>query len=154
MFWHDYGNIETDILVDFIPRKIFYSQNLRPFWFRSLVWYVKNFNKYHRTCHPQNIYLQANFVCLWKLEVEYRNFYFWLFGIFSGQPFWKCARRGSVSSNLHLIVDAYYLGFKIHTYLLLLISMLWHRQAIFESKGDKLSSSAESRIRTQGVSET
>ena len=36
----------------------------------------------------------------------------------------------------------------IHTCLLLLISMLWHRQAIFESKGDKLSSSAESRIRT------
>ena len=34
--------------------------------------------------------------------------------------------------------------------LLLLISMLWHRQAIFESKGDKLSSSAECRIRTQG----
>ena len=29
--------------------------------------------------------------------------------------------------------------------------MLWHRQAIFESKGDKLSSSAECRIRTQGV---
>ena len=27
-----------------------------------------------------------------------------------------------------------------------LISMLWHRQAIFESKGDKLSSSAECRI--------
>ena len=35
--------------------------------------------------------------------------------------------------------------------LLLLISMLWHRQAIFESKGDKLSSSAEGRIRTQGL---
>ena len=34
--------------------------------------------------------------------------------------------------------------------LLLLISMLWHKQAIFESKGDKLSSSAECRIRTQG----
>ena len=29
-----------------------------------------------------------------------------------------------------------------YTCLLLLISMLWHRQAIFESKGDKLSSSA------------
>ena len=39
-------------------------------------------------------------------------------------------------------------------YLLLLISMLWHRQAIFESKGDKLSSSAEGRIRTQRVSDT
>ena len=39
----------------------------------------------------------------------------------------------------------------IHTCLLLLISMLWHRQAIFESKGDKLSSSAECRIRTQGL---
>ena len=40
-----------------------------------------------------------------------------------------------------------------YTYLLLLISMLWHRQAIFESKGDKLSSSAEGRIRTQRVSD-
>ena len=39
-----------------------------------------------------------------------------------------------------------------YTCLLLLISMLWHRPAIFESKGDKLSSSAESRIRThQGL---
>ena len=38
-----------------------------------------------------------------------------------------------------------------YTCLLLLISMLWHRQAIFESKGDKLSSSAECRIRTQGL---
>ena len=41
-----------------------------------------------------------------------------------------------------------------YTYLLLLISMLWNRQAIFESKGDKLSSSAEGRIRTQRVSDT
>ena len=31
---------------------------------------------------------------------------------------------------------------------------LWHKQAIFESKGDKLSSSAESKIRTQRVSDT
>ena len=39
-----------------------------------------------------------------------------------------------------------------YTCLLLLISMLWHRQAIFKSKGDKLSSSAECRIRThQGL---
>ena len=39
----------------------------------------------------------------------------------------------------------------IHTYIhtCLLISMLWHRQAIFELKRDKLSSSAECRIRTQ-----
>ena len=36
-----------------------------------------------------------------------------------------------------------------HTYLLL-ISMLWHRQAIFKSKGDKLCSSAECRIWTRG----
>ena len=38
-----------------------------------------------------------------------------------------------------------------YTCLLLLISMLWHRKAIFESKGDKWSSSAECRIRTQGL---
>ena len=37
-----------------------------------------------------------------------------------------------------------------YTYLLLLISMLWHRQAIFKSKGDKLCSSAECRIGTWG----
>ena len=35
-----------------------------------------------------------------------------------------------------------------YTCLLLLISMLWHRQAIFNSKGDKLCSSAECRIWT------
>ena len=38
----------------------------------------------------------------------------------------------------------------VYTCLLLLISMLWHRQAIFKSKGDNLSSSAECRIWTQG----
>ena len=38
-----------------------------------------------------------------------------------------------------------------YTYLLLLISMLWHRQAIFKSKGDKLCSSAECRIWTRGL---
>ena len=41
-----------------------------------------------------------------------------------------------------------------YTHLLLLISMLWHKQVIFKSKGDKLSSSAEGRIRTQRVSDT
>ena len=51
--------------------------------------------------------------------------------------------------HIHISIYIY-----IHTYLLLLISMLWHRQAIFESKGDKLSSSAEGRIRTQRVSDT
>ena len=38
-----------------------------------------------------------------------------------------------------------------YTCLLFLISMLWYRQAIFESKGNKLSSSVEWRIRTQGL---
>ena len=37
-----------------------------------------------------------------------------------------------------------------YTYMLLLISMLWHRQAIFKSKGDKLCSSAECRLWTRG----
>ena len=36
-------------------------------------------------------------------------------------------------------------------WLLWVTSMFWHRQAIFESKGDKLSSSAKCRIRTQGL---
>ena len=41
-----------------------------------------------------------------------------------------------------------------YIYLLLLISKLWHRQAIFESKGDRLSSSAETRILIKRVSDT
>ena len=35
-----------------------------------------------------------------------------------------------------------------YTCVMMLISMLWHRQAIFKSKGDKLSTSAECRVRT------
>ena len=38
-----------------------------------------------------------------------------------------------------------------YTSLLLWIPKLWHRQAIFKSKGDKLFSSAECRIRSQGL---
>ena len=45
--------------------------------------------------------------------------------------------RSSFCSGFHLTPCA----------LLLLMLMLWHRQAIFESKGDKVSSSAECRIR-------
>ena len=70
--------------------------------------------------------------------------------------------------SLHVYIIKYtcihtYLAY-IHTYLafilnqiyifVVVISMLWHRQAIFESKGDKLSSSAEGKIRTQRVSDT
>ena len=46
-------------------------------------------------------------------------------------------------SRIHTYIHTY-----IHTCLLFLISMLWHRQTIFECIVDKLSSSAESRIRT------
>ena len=38
-----------------------------------------------------------------------------------------------------------------HTCLLLLISMLWRRKVIFESKGDMLPSSAQCSFRTQGL---
>ena len=46
-----------------------------------------------------------------------------------------------------------YMHMYIYVYVyryLLLISMLWHRQTIFKSKGDKLCSSAECRIWTRG----
>ena len=52
-----------------------------------------------------------------------------------------------IHTYMHACMHAYIHTY-IHTCLLLLISMFWHRQAIFESKGDKLSSS-ECRIRTQ-----
>ena len=51
-----------------------------------------------------------------------------------------------IHTYMHTYIHAY-----IHTCLLLLISMLWHKQAIFELKGDKLSSSAECGIRAQRV---
>ena len=51
---------------------------------------------------------------------------------------------GEIAGSSH-----YYFSSQIWvTSLLLLISMLWHRQAIFESKGDKLFSSPECTIRT------
>ena len=58
---------------------------------------------------------------------------------------WMPADKPTELSRIKLKTWTY-----IHTCLLLLISMLWHRQAIFESKGDKLSSSAECRIWTRG----
>ena len=57
---------------------------------------------------------------------------------------WRQICGGTCREWLHTYMHTY-----IHTYLLLLISMLWHRQAIFKSKGDKLCSSAESRIWTR-----
>ena len=44
-----------------------------------------------------------------------------------------------------------YIHTYIHACLLMLISMLWHRQATFESKGDMWYSAVECRIRTQGL---
>ena len=56
-----------------------------------------------------------------------------------------CHARKLGSVYLYTYISTY---IHVYTCLLLLIVMLWHRQAIFESKGDKLSSSAECRIRT------
>ena len=70
-----------------------------------------------------------------------------------GSPHWM--RRGCALDNLKVsMCFPYIILFMCHTCLLLFISMLWHRQAIFESKGDKLASSVECRIRTQRVSGT
>ena len=63
-----------------------------------------------------------------------------------------------IHPHCHLYVYKEYLrldsGLLISACLLLLISMLWHRQSIFESKGDKSSSSAEYRIWSWEVSDT
>ena len=56
------------------------------------------------------------------------------------------ASNSGASGVSHIYIYIY-----IYTCLLLLIPILWHRQTIFESKGDKLSSDAECRIRTQGL---
>ena len=60
---------------------------------------------------------------------------------------------GPLITSLSWFWIEYYASLCTHvrTYMLLLISMLWRRQATFESKWDKLSSSAECRIRTQGL---
>ena len=56
-----------------------------------------------------------------------------------------------VSIYISMCVSIYIYIYIYIYYVMLLISMLRHRQAIFESKGDKLPSSAECRVRTQGV---
>ena len=60
---------------------------------------------------------------------------------------WRHIIEYFVTSQLSLPCFPIYIY--IYICLLLLISMLWHRQAIFKSKGDKLCSSAESRIWTR-----
>ena len=70
-----------------------------------------------------------------KLTLELDSPSLWSASI---QPTWPYCQ-------VHTYINTY-----IHTCLLLLISMLWHRQAIFKSKGDKLCSSAECRIWTRG----
>ena len=54
------------------------------------------------------------------------------------------------SAHLTPLSDDFRIWLWRYTCLLLLISMLWHRQEIFKSKGDKLCSSAEYRIWTRG----
>ena len=63
---------------------------------------------------PRNIYLEINCVYLWSLDFEIQKFLILVFTAFSSeQPFWKCARWGSESSNFNLnITDSYYLGSK------------------------------------------
>ena len=95
-------------------------------------------------------------LCFWLVKWKF-NFKFFI-GIYNhdtGLTDYKKKMNekftGDANKNIHRYIHTY-----IHTYrqtdrqecLLLLISMLWHRQAIFESKGDKLSFSAECRIRT------
>ena len=93
-------------------------------------------------------------VCIHQVCVPYWNVIYilsCLHFLFLFNPYniatWTCRY---IHTYIHTYVRTYVRTY-IHTCLLLLISMLWHRQAIFESKGDKLSSTAEGRIRTQGL---
>ena len=52
---------------------------------------------------------------------------------------------------LRIKLVGFHMWFWQYTCLVLLISMIWHKQAIFESKGDNLSSFAECRVRTQDL---
>ena len=66
----------------------------------------------------------------------------------SRQPVPMISKHSAHSTSLP---DSFRTWIWRYTCLLLLISMLCHRQAVFELRGDKLSSSAECRIRTQGL---
>ena len=59
--------------------------------------------------HRQNLYKEAQFVYLWKLEAEVWNIPFLAFRIFfCWRPFWKCPRRVSASQNFPVnITDSY-----------------------------------------------
>ena len=64
---------------------------------------------------------------------------------------WRNGETLNIAQYIHVYFTQWIFSDSYGASLLLLIPMLWHRQAIFESKGDKLSSSAECRIRTQGL---
>ena len=96
-----------------------------------------------------NIYLLMHFpvyfICNCQAELWWQGWFMTCY--FSLIRFlWYPLGKGRTIDVWYTCIHTY-----IHTCLLWLISMLWHRQAIFESKGDKLSSSAECMIRTQGL---
>ena len=84
-------------------------------------------------------------VCLLTNRLSYRGS---SYKTWTRQPVHMISKHSAHSTSLPV-------GFRTwlwwYTCLLLLISMFWHRLAIFESEGDQLSSAAECRIRTQGL---
>ena len=82
LLWQDYGNIQNGILVDFISCTIF-GQNWQPSWiFISLMIRKQSLTNFIIFVIPPNIYLKANFVHLWQLEVGILKFPF--------LAFWHC----------------------------------------------------------------
>ena len=88
--------------------------------------------------HQISSRLNARWQTDWAIEDQAKNLNS------TARPYdqWAFSPLDSMSVNFRTWLWRY-------TYLLLLISMLWHRQAIFKWKGDKLCSSAECRIWTQ-----
>ena len=94
-----------------------------PVFVLSIPWILKKKTMFGKQLH-YDPGLKQRWICLYLSTIHYAPF--WTVYVFMG------------------------LGV-VYAYLLLLILMPRHRQTIFESKGDKLSSSAERTIRTQGL---
>ena len=102
----------------------------------SAEWRIRNQGLRHILASRLNACWQTH----WAIEDQAKTW--------TRQPVPMISKHSAHSTSLPV---GFRTGLWWYTCLLLLILMLWHRQAIFESQKDKLSSSAECRIRTQGL---
>ena len=113
-----------------------------------IVGYIDRNNAYGKThaIMAQMQYLPCLFHPVWTTDANLWNTHMCISSEIVGHREWRFPVQQSYTGPATKMICICK-----HIHYLLVIAMLWHKQAIFKSKRDKLSSSTECMIRTQGL---